>query len=147
MRKAIGSIATLAFAVSAFAGVNLLENGGFESGKADGWSGWGSGESRIVETSPYSGKYCFAFEHRTDQKGGWRVRSIAVKPSSVYTVSGYIRGDAGKLQVEVLFYDAKRKYISEKAIFLSASAPEWMHFEKAIKTPDNAANIWIGAPV
>ena len=87
MRKAIGSIATLAFAVSAFAGVNLLENGGFEAGKADGWSDWGSGgKSRIEETSPHGGKYCFSFEHRTNQKGGWRIHRVAAKPSSVYTV-------------------------------------------------------------
>lgn len=143
----VGALCLGATAVPVIAGVNLLENGDFESGKADGWSGWGSGESRIVETSPHGGKYCFAFEHRTSQKGGWRVRRISAKPSSVYTVSGYVRGDAGVLQVEVFFYDAKCKYISEKAIFLSASAPDWMHFEKAIKTPDNAANISIGLHV
>ena len=146
MKSLIVALAAVA-AGAAVAGGNLIANGDFESGKADGWSGWGGGESRIVETSPHSGKCCFAFEHRTSQKGGWRVRRISAKPSSVYTVSGYIRGDAGKLQVEVLFYDAKGKYISEKAIFLSASAPDWMHFEKAITTPDNAANIWIGLHV
>ena len=49
MRKAVGSIVTLASAaMTAFAGGNLFENGGFESGKSDGWSGWGGGESRIV---------------------------------------------------------------------------------------------------
>ena len=130
MKSLIVALAAVA-AGAAVAGGNLIANGDFESGKADGWSGWGGGESRIVETSPHSGKCCFAFEHRTSQKGGWRVRRISAKPSSVYTVSGYIRGDAGKLQVEVLFYDAKGKYISEKAI----------------TTPDNAANIWIGLHV
>ena len=145
MRKAVGSIVAFALAAVAFAGANLLENGGFEVGKADGWSDWGSGgKSRIEETSPHGGRCCFAFEHRANQKGGWRTHRVAAKPSSVYTVSGHVRGDAGVLQVKVFFYDAKGKYISETMIFSSASAPEWMHFEKALKTPDNAANITLG---
>ena len=148
MRVTIFPFAALAFVAEAFAGGNLFENGGFESGNIEGWSDWGTGgKVRIEETLPHGGKYCFAFEHRTNQKGGWRIHRIPAKPSSVYTVSGYVRGDAGALKVNVFFYDAKGKYISETALFSSASAPEWTHFEKSVKTPDNAANVTLGLHV
>ena len=145
---ALAAAAVILAALPAFASGNLIDNCDFESGKIEGWSDWGSGgKAHIEETLPHGGKYCFAFEHRAGQKGGWRVRRVEVKPSSAYTVSGYVRGDAGALMVNVFFYDAKGKYIGETTIFSSASAPDWTLFEKAVKTPANAARITVGLHV
>ena len=142
------SVALSLAATAAFAGENLVRNGDFESGKIEGWVSWATGgKAHIEEAFPHCGKYCLAFEHRTSQKGGRRVCRVSAKPSSVYTVSGYVRGDAGVLRVEVFFFDAKGKYMGENALFSSASAPDWTHFEKMVKTPDNAANISIGLHV
>jgi chitinase len=69
---------------------NLLTNPGFESGSLSGWSCTGSG-SGAVTTPVHSGSYALN-GNATASDTAQCTQTVAVQPSTAYTLTGWVRG-------------------------------------------------------
>ncbi|MEV0130654.1 glycosyl hydrolase family 18 protein [Dactylosporangium sp. NPDC050688] len=69
---------------------NLLTNPGFESGSLSGWSCTGTG-SGVVTTPVHSGSYALN-GNATASDNAQCTQTVAVQPSTAYTLTGWVRG-------------------------------------------------------
>ena len=69
---------------------NLLTNPGFESGSLSGWSCTGTG-SGVVTSPVHSGSYALN-GNATASDSAQCTQTVAVQPSTAYTLTGWVRG-------------------------------------------------------
>src|SRR5689334_12126848 len=91
-------VVVMAFLVpgSASAATNLVTNAGFESGTLSGWS---CPAGSVTTTAPHSGTYALS---ATPSSGDIArcSQSIAVQPSTAYTLSAWVKGSNVYLGVD-----------------------------------------------
>ncbi|OLR93857.1 chitinase [Actinokineospora bangkokensis] len=88
MRRAIAALAAVLLPLTGVvpaSAANLLTNAGFESGTLDGWSCAGGS---VVSTPVHSGTRALAAADY-----GKCAQTVAVRPSTTYTVSAWVRGN------------------------------------------------------
>jgi len=143
MKHAVGTIALCA-CLAGFAGENLLKNGDFEAGNAKGWGNWTSeARVRVLKEGAHGGTRCL--EYAVDsEKGGYTVHSVPVVSNRTYTVSGWVMGDAGVLEIRIFYRDAQGKWLAESSAFKATKLTEWTHFAKAFTPSAKCASVQVG---
>ena len=142
----IGMVAALACGVGV-CGENLLKNGDFECGTAKGWGNWSSqSKAKVLKEGAHGGTHCLEYAVDSD-KGGFIVNFTPLPSNGTYTVSGWLKGDAGVVEIRIFYRTADGKYIGEAPAFTATKLADWTHFAKAFSLPEKCEAVQVGLHV
>ena len=142
----MGLAAALACGVGV-CGENLLKNGDFECGSTKGWGNWSSqSKARVVNEGAHGGTRCLEYAVDSD-KGGFIVNFAPLPSNGTYTVSGWLKGDAGVVEIRIFYRTADGKYIGEAPAFTATKLADWTHFAKAFSLPGKCEAVQVGLHV
>lgn len=142
----MGLAAALACGVGV-CGENFLKNGDFEGASAKGWGNWcPHSKAKVVKAGAHGGAYCLEYEVDSD-KGGFIVNFTPLPSNGTYTVSGWLKGDAGIVEVRLFYRTADGKYLGETPAFTASKLADWTHFAKAFLPPERCEAVQVGLHV
>ena len=128
-------------------GENLLKNGDFECGSAKGWGNWtAQAKAKVVKEGAHGGACCLEYAVESD-KGGFIVNFAPLPSNGTYTVSGWLKGDAGVVEIRLFYRTADGKYLGEAPAFTASKLADWTHFAKAFSLPVKCEAVQVGLHV
>ena len=145
-RQVMGLVAALACGAG-MCGENLLKNGDFECGSAKGWGNWSSqSKAKVLKDDAHGGMRCLEYAVASD-KGGFIVNFTPLPSNGTYTVSGWLKGDAGVVEIRLFYRTADGKYLGEAPAFTASKLADWTHFAKAFSLPEKCEAVQVGLHV
>lgn len=125
---------------------NLLKNGDFECGKLTGWGNCANpgGTTMKVAKGGHGGEWALEYSHNGIGRQAFCRNFVKVTPGAVYTVRGWLRGDAEKINVRLFNYAEGMKYVGETEIYTATKLDAWTPFEKAFSAPTNVTDVGVG---
>lgn len=145
-RQMMGLAAALACGAG-MCGENLLKNGDFECGSAKGWGNWSAqAKAKVVKEDAHGGAHCLEYAVDSD-KGGFIVDFAPLPSNGTYTVSGWLKGDAGVVEIRLFYRTADGKYLGEAPAFTASKLADWTRFAKAFSLPEKCEAVQVGLHV
>jgi len=144
--KYCAMMAVMAAVGSALAGGNLLTNGDFEGGRLTGWGNCASpgGSTMSVTRDAHAGGYALEYTHNGIGNQAFCRNFVKVVPGAVYTIRGYLKGDAEKINIRLFNYAEGMSYVGETDIYTATKLEDWTYFEKAFSAPEDIKSVGVG---